>query len=170
MSSLCRFVDAGLEAQKPCDCRPAEYYDNMDSSVCDPGAWTAADEFECFKANCDWWPYQPGCDEHKTKLSRCPLYDAVVYQSTVSVPGLVYLKDGKGHTVPLFYDSTTRKPFNYSHGSAGRCVNAVCRNTPPPMNGVSELEAGETWCDSVVDWGGMISILESKPSALVLTQ
>ena len=32
-------------------------------------------------------------------VQKCPLFDAVVYQSIQSVPGLTYVKEGKGFTV-----------------------------------------------------------------------
>ena len=159
---LSRFSDAGPAAQKPCDCRP-EYYMNSMGSSCSLSS-SSPPNYNCFKANCDWWPYQRDCDRYKTSLGRCPVFDGVVYKSAVSVPGLVYLKENRGFSVPDFRDGTTRTPFNYSHGSAGRCVNAVCRNDPPPVNGVRELEAGEKWCDSIPDWGGMIHVSQVSPT------
>ena len=51
-------------------------------------------EQHCFRAACDWHPYD-ACNDLKNQLSECPLLDAIAYQSIVSTPGLVYLKEGK---------------------------------------------------------------------------
>jgi len=47
----------------------------------------------------------------------------------------------------------SRLPTTYP---AGRCSNANCRTDIPPMSGVGDLEDGDTWCDSIVNWGGRV--------------
>ena len=44
---------------------------------------------------------------------------------------------------------------NFCQGT-GRCANANCKTDPPPDSGVRELEAGETWCDTIVNFGGQV--------------
>ena len=98
-------------------------------------------------------PHSAVCDDTKKTFSTCVLFDAITHQSLKSVPGLVYVKKGKGFTAPN-YLTTGGDPFPY-HQGGGRCVNANCRTDPLPtdlpLKGVSAvlMEDNESWCDTV---------------------
>jgi hypothetical protein len=107
----------------------------------------------CYSPSCDWAIYIPGCDDRREAFKRCPVFDVIAYQSLSQTPGLVYLQQGKGFTVPqrLFEGG----PSFDEYQGLGRCVDAVCRSDPPPGNS-SGLEAGDTWCDTVINDNGQV--------------
>ena len=115
-----------------------------------------------FRPACDWDPYSRACDGYREAIRLCPAFDAVAYESLRAVPGLVYLKPGKGHTTPAMGGRSgtdwgdPAAPFEFGQGSAGRCLNAECKTSEPPASGISQLESGEAWCDSLVDWDGIV--------------
>lgn len=144
------FLTAGESAAKPCtSCDPNYWYSQNPTVEC--GGVGAG--ITCFTAGCDWWPYGPKCVDTKQQLSQCPLFDSVTYHSLSSVPGLVYVKEGRGFTTPP-YLKTGGEPFPFQPSQGvGRCLNAVCRTDPPPMSGVRELADGESWCDTIAGFG-----------------
>ena len=125
-----------------------------------------------FTASCDWYWSDGACDNVKQSLGKCPLFDAVAMQSLTSVPGLVYLKKGRGFTLPN-EGWPGAGPYPYLAGSIyhqgeGRCVNAVCRTDPPPPAGDTSLPLapGEAWCDTVVNWYEILEKVDSICYAL----
>ena len=91
----------------------------------------------------------------RTQLAACPLFDAIVYQASISTPGLVFMKEGKGFTAPETWETEGDRPFPFWQG-VGRCLNADCRSGPPPVGGIRDLGEGETWCDSSANFGGQV--------------
>ena len=161
------FSHAGKDASQPCPAMLTAYLHTELSTECIPGPTPGelgAYDF-LFRAACDWDPYSQVCDGFREAIRLCPAFDAVAYESLRAVPGLVYLKPGKGHTTPamggrggndrdVWGDPAT--PFEFGQGSAGRCINAECKTSEPPASGISQLESGDAWCDSVADWDGMV--------------
>ena len=79
----------------------------------------------------------------RTQLAACPLWDAVTFQSLISTPGLVFMKEGKGFTAPDRWSVESDSPFPFWQG-VGRCRNvSSCKTGPPPQGGIRELEDGE---------------------------
>ena len=139
------FLGAGADALKPCGCALNFWISQITTTECDE----TSKDFACFSASCDWVPYGEMCKATRNSLAKCPLFDAVTYKAVASVPGLVYVKEGKGFTTPPFV-KTGGQPFPYQPAQGiGRCVNAVCRDDPPPMTGIRDLDNGEQWCDTI---------------------
>ena len=158
------FSHAGKDASQPCPAMLSAYLHIRRSGTCSPGPppGTASTYELLFRPACDWDPYSFECDVYREAIRLCPAFDAVAYESLRAVPGLVYLKPGKGHTTPAMggrsgtFWGDPAAPFEFGQGSAGRCLNAECKTSEPPASGISQLESGEAWCDSLVDWDGMV--------------
>jgi len=97
-----RFLEAGSHALVPCGCL-MQQYQMRGIYRCIPGNANEA----CFSASCNWSPYESvfsnACGEYKQALSKCPLFDGLAYQSMSSIPGLVWVKEGRGYTVAKEY-------------------------------------------------------------------
>jgi len=159
------FLDAGPEALKPCDCIPNRYYGASIMTFCSSRTNEELPGANCFTSKCDWHPFNGStghCEGVREDLKKCPLFDAITLHSiaqTMQTTPLVYLKEGKGFSVPEFWDEENREPFPFQHGHAGRCLSSddrpVCTTfreedatTHPPMSGVRNLLDGEAWCDN----------------------
>ena len=154
-------MNAGAEAQQACPSAFSVWGSTVFSSDCND-----LNNNPMFTASCDWHSPNGACHYVKQSLGRCPLFDAVAMESLTSVPGLVYLKKGRGFTLPN-EGWPGAGPYPYFagayHQGEGRCVNAVCRTDPPPPAGDTSLPLapGEAWCDTVVNW---YEILEKEDS------
>jgi hypothetical protein len=62
-----------------------------------------------------------------------------------------------GFNVPSIFDPEDGADQSalLNHGG-GRCINAICRSDPPPISGIRDLEAGESWCDTVPTFNGRV--------------
>ena len=101
------FLEAGRDAEKGCECAMEWWMALPDAKSVGGECLAPPDEsFEgspyihtnCFKASCDFQWYQPSCSIRQA-LGACLIHDAISHQSLTSVPGLVYLKPGKGDDV-----------------------------------------------------------------------
>ena len=110
--------------------------------------------------SCNWDPHNHECDGVKKEFGKCPIWDAIAYQSVSSTPGIVYVKQEKGFTSPNFLRTDTKEPFTGVQG-VGRCLDTTidsCRtDAPPPRGDVAlPIEPGESWCDTLADFGGRV--------------
>ena len=175
------FLHAGNDASQPCPCSLPSYVISLIHTTCEPGAppGEKAGFDQCFSAGCDWARYWEACHGFTRSIATCPLFDAVVHKSLISVPGLVYLKEGRGFTTPLkggrreddWGDPAV--PFGFEQGTVGRCLNAQCKTSSPPLTDIAGLglprwEAGEAWCDSLADFDGFVwqSIMANQPCCM----
>ena len=109
----------------------------------------------CYSARCDWAAYVEGCEGLREPFKKCPVFDALAYQSLSQTAGLVYLEQGKGLTVP--HEKYPGGPNFDEYQGLGRCVNATCSSGPPPgPDGV--FQPGDTWCDSIPNDEGRVVI------------
>ena len=84
------FMEAGPKALNPCRVGPG-YMFPLDTAQVICGRTETETDYG-FRPECDWFPH--ACHDLKRQLARCPLYDALVFESIMSTPGLVYVKKG----------------------------------------------------------------------------
>ena len=96
------FMEAGPKALKPCRVIAGSMFPrDPDSVTC--GRIEPEDSY-VFRPECDWAPH--ACHAYKNMIRRCPLLDAMAFESIMSTPGLVYVKRGNS-LAPELHSSTS---------------------------------------------------------------
>jgi len=157
----CRFVfeEAGPDSLISCNVATNLYIPTVQHAHCLTVPKNKGDALGyTFTASCNWTPFRRVlvCEEARKELGKCPTWDAIAYQSVRSTPGVIYVKEDKGFTTPNFYTTKDMEPFGQQ--GVGRCLDTTmntCRTDAPPPRGDAALpiEPGESWCDTLADFG-----------------
>ena len=157
------FEEAGPDALISCKSQTQQYIPTTQQSHCltVPKNIPEGALGYTFTASCNWTPFRRVlvCEEARKELGKCPIWDAIAYQSVRSTPGVIYVKEDKGFTTPNFYTTKDMEPFGQQ--GVGRCLDTTmntCRTDAPPPRGDAALpiEPGESWCDTLADFGGRV--------------
>ena len=123
-----KFTNAGAEALVPCNrdfCSVLLERESSGSNMAHMPCQEIIHE-TCFSASCDWSVYFSNCQENRETFRKCPIFAALAYTSLSQTQGLVYLKEGKGHTVPKTM-WPGGYPYEEEYQGLGRCSTTQCR-------------------------------------------